>query len=221
MINKVEMGKKLELARIEKEMSQLDLAQEVGLSQGMIGKYERGINRIPPDALQKISRILEKSISYFYGEDESSENIRDMIKNFIRDKDYKYSGSEGLLEIPMLDEIYSTNILEQIALARNKYSISSNIVEERESSFAIKTSNLGTIDLDVSVDTTLVVSTNVSPINGDKVLVYMDDHIIVRSYYKKADNIQFRSSNPMFPDAIKKTDLHKVLGVVIAIEKRL
>ena len=77
-MNKLEMGKKLELARIEREMSQLELAQEIGLSQGMIGKYERGQNRIPPDVMQRLSRVLEKPIAYFYGEDDSALNIRDI-----------------------------------------------------------------------------------------------------------------------------------------------
>lgn len=221
MITKMEMGKKLELARIEKEMSQLDLAQEIGLSQGMIGKYERGINRIPPDALQKISRVLEKPISYFYGEDESSDNIRNILKNFIKESETQYKGTETEFQVPLLDEIYSTNILEQISLARNKYTISPNISEEKESCFAIKTSNLGSIDLDVSVDTTVVVSTNVNPINGDKILIYHDDHIMIRSYYKKGDKVEFRSSNPMFSDPITKNESYKIIGVIIAIEKRL
>lgn len=217
----MEMGKKLEIARIEKGMSQLDLAQEIGLSQGMVGKYERGVNRIPPDALQKISRILEKSISYFYGEDDSSENLRDLLKNMVKDNEYKARINDKGFEIPMLDELYSTNVAEQISLSRNKFPVSYNMQDEVENAFAMKTSNLGTIDLDIAVDTTIVVSTNVSPINGDKVLVYSDDHIMVRSYYKKGDIIEFRSSNPMFAEPIKKSNEYKIIGVIIVIEKRL
>lgn len=221
MIDKMEMGKKLELSRIEKEMSQLDLAQEIGLSQGMIGKYERGVNRIPPDVLQKISRVVEKPISYFYGEDRSSDNIREILRDFVKEGEGKYVSSGKEYEVPLLDEIYSTNILEQIALARHRYPISPNVAEEKENAFAIKTSNLGTIDLDIAVDTTIVVSTNISPINGDKVLIYHHDHIMVRSYFKKGDNVEFRSSNALFPDPIAKSEPYKIIGVIIVIEKRL
>ncbi len=215
------MGKKLELARIEKELSQLELAQEVGLSQGMIGKYERGINRIPPDVLQKISRVLEKPISYFYGEDESPDNIREILKNFVKEGEGKYRTSGAEYQVPFLDELYSTNILEQIALARHKYVISPNIADEKDSCFAIKTSNLGSIDIDIAVDTTIVVSTNISPINGDKVLIFHNDMSMIRTYYKKGDMVEFTSSNPMFSEPIAKSESYKIVGVIIVMEKRL
>ncbi len=222
MFNKAEMGKRLELARIEKGISQLELAQQIGLSQGMVGKYERGLNRIPPDSLVKISEILEKPISYFYGETDSAENMQQIFKSFLKDNDFRYSTStQSLVEVPYLDEIFSNNIIEQISLTRKKYQIQNVFAEEKDTCFAIKTSSLGTVDIDIAVDTLIIVDYNLHPINGDRVLLFYNGNPAVRSYYKRNDVIEFRSSNPLFDSPIIRDSDVKVIGVIIGVEKRI
>lgn len=218
MLTREEMGKKLEIARTERKMSQLWLGQEVGLSQGMIGRYERGVNRIPPDVLQKVAEILQKPVSYFYGEDAPSEEIREFLTDFVKEK--KIAGGLIQVSVPLLEEIYPGNITQQIALAQQHISVSPTLANERNSCFAIKTTSLSTIDLDVSIDTLLVVSTRIPPINGDKVLVFQGNELMLRTYYKKDGAITFRSANPLFSTPVKQNDDTLFVGVVISSEKR-
>lgn len=69
MSNQEIVGKQIKKARNEKSLSQLDLSQKMGVSRMMISRYEIGSSNIPLKQLQKISAILEKPISYFFGEE--------------------------------------------------------------------------------------------------------------------------------------------------------
>lgn len=46
-----------------------DLAGKLGLSESALGKYERGERSIKPEHLEKIAKIYDVSISYFFGEE--------------------------------------------------------------------------------------------------------------------------------------------------------
>lgn len=61
------IGKKIKLARIELDMTQGDLAQEAGLIQNSISKYERGLSLPTLDALEKLAKALKKPYTYFLG----------------------------------------------------------------------------------------------------------------------------------------------------------
>lgn len=67
------VGKQIKKARQSKALSQGQLAEKVGISRMMISRYEVGYSEVPIERLQKIAKILEKPVSYFFGE-ESVEN---------------------------------------------------------------------------------------------------------------------------------------------------
>ncbi len=59
------LGKKIKLARVEHDMTQDDLAKEIGAFQKSISRYETG-NAFPSlDTLEKLSKVLNKPFSYF------------------------------------------------------------------------------------------------------------------------------------------------------------
>ena len=49
-------------------MSQMKLAESLGLTYQQIQNYETGINRISAGRLYELSRILDVSINYFFKE---------------------------------------------------------------------------------------------------------------------------------------------------------
>jgi transcriptional regulator with XRE-family HTH domain len=64
----VEIGRKIRALRVAKGMSQATLADGIGLTFQQVQKYERGANRVSAGRLQKIARILDTPIAFFFGE---------------------------------------------------------------------------------------------------------------------------------------------------------
>jgi transcriptional regulator with XRE-family HTH domain len=60
-----EIGRKLQLAREEKGMSQEQLARALGCSQSALSNYEKGKRRLYLSHLEKLSQILDKPLEYF------------------------------------------------------------------------------------------------------------------------------------------------------------
>jgi len=60
----MEIGKLIKKARKEAKLTQTELALKMGLSRMMISRYEVGLNNIPLDQLEKISKFLKKPVTY-------------------------------------------------------------------------------------------------------------------------------------------------------------
>jgi transcriptional regulator with XRE-family HTH domain len=61
----VRVGSRIRLRRVEREMSQNDLAEALGVTYQMVQKYENGANRVRASRLQAIADALSTSPSYF------------------------------------------------------------------------------------------------------------------------------------------------------------
>ena len=64
----MKIGKIITDLRKAKEMSQADLANKTGISQVMVGKYERGDASPSIEVAKKIADALEVSLDYLVGE---------------------------------------------------------------------------------------------------------------------------------------------------------
>lgn len=62
------VGAQLRLARIEAGLSVSALADEAGLGELMLARYERGGARMPAAVLCNLSETLGKPLSYFFDE---------------------------------------------------------------------------------------------------------------------------------------------------------
>jgi len=70
MINKKSLGNKIKLLREEKDLSQDDLAQKIGLSRVAISQIEQGNRSVDFLELAKIAEIFKLKTDYFLIEDE-------------------------------------------------------------------------------------------------------------------------------------------------------
>jgi transcriptional regulator with XRE-family HTH domain len=61
-----QIGVKMKRMREARGMSQMELAEEVGVSFQQIQKYEKGINRISAERIQQIARALGTSVNTFF-----------------------------------------------------------------------------------------------------------------------------------------------------------
>ena len=73
-----EIGQRVRLRRVEVEMAQHALAEELGLSFQQIQKYEMGVNRFNTQRLQQIATALRVPISFFYAAVKGSEKQQEV-----------------------------------------------------------------------------------------------------------------------------------------------
>lgn len=62
------VGQRLRLRRTLRGLTQVQLADELGLTFQQVQKYERGANRIGASRLFDVARVLDISIGYFFEE---------------------------------------------------------------------------------------------------------------------------------------------------------
>jgi transcriptional regulator with XRE-family HTH domain len=60
-----EMGKKIQKAREEMGMTQMDLARAMGITQAALSNYELGKRRLYLHQIEDIARLLNKNLDYF------------------------------------------------------------------------------------------------------------------------------------------------------------
>lgn len=63
-----DIGRKIQMAREERGMSQEQLARLMGCSQSALSNYEKGKRRLYLSHLEKFSEILDKPLEYFMEE---------------------------------------------------------------------------------------------------------------------------------------------------------
>ncbi len=63
-----EIGARVRARRLELTMTQVAVANALGVTQQQVQKYENGTNRIPGSRVQILARILGVPVTHFYGE---------------------------------------------------------------------------------------------------------------------------------------------------------
>jgi transcriptional regulator with XRE-family HTH domain len=62
----VEIGRKIRALRLQRGMSQSQLAEAIGLTFQQVQKYEKGANRVSAGRLQQIADVLGVPVTFFY-----------------------------------------------------------------------------------------------------------------------------------------------------------
>jgi transcriptional regulator with XRE-family HTH domain len=62
-----EIGKKIQQAREERGLTQVELAQTLGITQAALSNYELGKRRLYLHQIEEIARFLSKDLEYFIG----------------------------------------------------------------------------------------------------------------------------------------------------------
>jgi transcriptional regulator with XRE-family HTH domain len=61
-----DIGQRVRVRRLEKGLSQTELAMRIGVSFQQVQKYENGRNRISASRLQRIAELLDVPITFFF-----------------------------------------------------------------------------------------------------------------------------------------------------------
>ena len=59
------LGKRIKLARVERDLTQVKLAQMIHVQQESISRYETGASAPSIETLMKIAKVLKKPASHF------------------------------------------------------------------------------------------------------------------------------------------------------------
>ena len=62
-----DLGEKIKSLRLEKELTQVELAQELGVSKGIISIWENNINEPKASYVKALASVLEVSADYLLG----------------------------------------------------------------------------------------------------------------------------------------------------------
>jgi len=73
-----EIGKKIQMAREELGLTQVGLAQTLGITQAALSNYELGKRRLYLHQIENIARLLGKDLEFFIGHREENSNGRSM-----------------------------------------------------------------------------------------------------------------------------------------------
>src|SRR5437764_3177316 len=61
-----EVGMRVKSRRLERHLSQTELADAIGITFQQVQKYEKGVNRIGASRLQRIGAALEVPVTFFF-----------------------------------------------------------------------------------------------------------------------------------------------------------
>lgn len=87
-MSKKDIGEKIRRYRVAANMSQMALAEKIGISYQQLQKYEKGINNISINRLKQISNVLNIPITKFL-EEEMPQKISEEISEYGLSKEEK------------------------------------------------------------------------------------------------------------------------------------
>lgn len=195
-----EIGKKIAYFRKEKNLTQTDLANILGITKQTIIKYEAGKTSIPVDTLLKISNFFNVPIEIFFYED------------FTNSKEIK---NNNTIKIPVIPIAYSdmTNIPSVIDWYEFPVLLSKN------ADYATIQDNNSMEPKIYEDDLILIKKTNELE-NENIGLFKLNGKIICKRFYKNliTNEILLKSDN-LTVDSIKITekDNFKIVGKVVGI----
>lgn len=109
-----EVGKRIRNMRIEAGIKQVDLAEEMNISNDMLSRIENGKSTCAPDHLMYLCQRFGKTADYFYfGMEEANEGTKEELVDEIRRDLYKLKKHEVMLVYRIIkiivDDIINSN----------------------------------------------------------------------------------------------------------------
>lgn len=82
--NRMEFSERLKTLRKQAQLTQVDVAEKLGISQPAYASWERGIKKPTQENLVKIAQILNVSVDYLVGNSDYTEDKLDNIELLFR-----------------------------------------------------------------------------------------------------------------------------------------
>ena len=102
--NRMEFSERLKILRKQAQLTQVDVAEKLGISQPAYASWERGIKKPTQENLVKIAQLLNVSVDYLVGNSDYTEDKLDNIELLFR------MNSKGLTDEEK--EIFKKELIE-------------------------------------------------------------------------------------------------------------
>lgn len=193
----MDIGERIRKVRIQRGLTQKELAEMVGVDQTTISSYENGRRNIDLPTLSKIAKALHISLKDLVT---SEVEVIDLPKTAKIVPLYSLPASAGNGMFP--DEVY---IIDHIASHRI------------DADFAIKAEGDSMYPV-VPDGAILLIRKTSDARDGDMVLCSYDGHIFVKWLHKDSGNIYLISENPEYPPIkIEPHERFEIHGIVVDV----
>jgi len=164
-----EIGIQIKKARTEKDFSQEELGEKIGVTWEMISRYENGRSSASRH-MSKLANVLEKSVAYFYGQDTDPIKYNvEKIASALREQGIGYERKSN--EVILVDDVSILGFERSLKLTRQYYNAPEWLLEKYGNVFALRLNSVLPDSLDTNEGDIGFFSTSLKPVNSDIVLV--------------------------------------------------
>lgn len=114
----IKIGEKIKRARKSWGLSQMELAERLGISFQQIQKYEKGTTKISVIRLHQISEALGMDISLFFKNEEKASNLADVSFKYVPDRDDPHNllplNKEEIMLLKLFRKIRNKKLRESV-----------------------------------------------------------------------------------------------------------
>jgi transcriptional regulator with XRE-family HTH domain len=79
----IEVGRRIRIRRLERQMSQTELATKLGVTFQQVQKYEKGVNRVGAGRLLRIAEALDVPVSFFFQDSSGTTERKQPVMEFL------------------------------------------------------------------------------------------------------------------------------------------
>ncbi len=205
-MNDKAIGKRIQAARKQKGISQLELSEQLGYSgKSSISKIERGVNAIPINKLKRIAELLGVPLNYLIGDDYIPDSVR--VEH---------------VSIPVLGSISCGQPI--FAEQNTDFAIAGPMSKRVDYSLQAKGQSM--INAGIEDGDYVLIHAQDAVDNGEIAVVMIGDEATLKRFYHypERDLMILRPENPAYPDQIYQgEDLAqvRVLGKAIGVQKEI
>ena len=182
------VGEKIKKVRELKNIAQVDLANQVGISKQTLYKYENGIiTNIPSNKIESIAKALEITPAYLMGWDDTQITI-------------DYSSIDNIIPVPNMVKV---PLLGDIACgepitAEENIETYLNMPEEIKGTFALRCKGDSMINARIFDGDIVFIREQPDVENGEIAAVLIDSEATLKRVFKYENRLELRAENPTF-----------------------
>ena len=182
------VGEKIKKVRESKNIAQVDLANQVGISKQTLYKYENGIiTNIPSNKIESIAKALETTPAYLMGWDDTQITIDySSIDNIIP--------MPNMVKVPLLGDIACGEPIT----AEENIETYLNMPEKIKGTFALRCKGDSMINARIFDGDIVFIREQPDVENGEIAAVLIDNEATLKRVYKYDSRIELRAENPTF-----------------------
>lgn len=217
------IGRRLRSIRESRNDTQADVAELLGVSEAAIRHYEKARSKIAITDLEKIADHYGVSVSYFLGRESEEEmvaaelrSLDDNLANMRKQIETLTQQFGQLVWIPIRGVVPGgTPDFTQEVDAEMTFPVPETMVVMPDKAFALEVRGMSMKELGIHDGDIVVVERELEPREGDVVLLWTYDGIVLREYKTDRGGPYFAAGNERY-QALRGTET-QIMGVVVYV----